>query len=246
MRAKISDEARLRDDVDLGKQEEKRTHPVSSSSALVPMKEVQGCLHWEILLIKKDASKKFGFSYANRRDLDVEGHESNELDALEVLIIRSVNDDGLLSDWNVKHPDEMVQVGDRIVEINGTRTVYDMKEELRCSQTISMRFCRFPASFEVELVKTEAITKFGFRFEKPSPTNPFVDSIHLLRIADVGNGGALHAWNTRQFLGGHYHLVVTAGMCIEAANDSEGDAEKLAEELRTSSTLRLRVRRRPK
>jgi len=194
-------------------------------------------------LTKMDALERFGFAYANRKDLNVDGCERKEIRPLEVLIVRSLMEDGLMCDWNIEHPDAAVLPGDRIVEVNGKHTVYDMKQELR-SKSISMQFCRFPAWFDVELTKTPEISKFGFRFEKPSASNPFAETIHVLRITEVGAGGALDAWNKEKFIAGKPHLVVTAGMCIEAANDMEGDTGALAEQLRTSTTLHLRVRRR--
>jgi hypothetical protein len=202
-------------------------------------------MYWEVTLTKDTALERFGFAYANRRDLNLEGCESSEIRPLEVLIVRNVMEDGLMSDWNIEHPDAQVLAGDRIVEVNGKHTVFDMKIELR-TRSIAMKFCRFPGCFDIEISKTEAVPKFGFRFEKPSSTNPFAKSIHVLRITEVGSGGSLDEWNKRNFLAGCPHLVVTAGMCIEAANGVEGgDTGALAEQLRKSTTLRMRIRRRP-
>merc|ERR1711971_69494 len=128
-----------------------------------------------------------------------------------------------------------------------------MKEALH-SDTITLKMCRYPSVFFVELSKTSPTTsngKFGIRFERPSPeyvskagVSISPDSMAILRVTDVNAGGLLDESNKAKFAAGCPHLVVTSGMYIEAANTVSGSADAIAEELKRCTSVRIRIRRR--
>lgn len=157
--------------------------------------------------------------------------------APEHLIVTKINDGGLLERWNLALPDAAVQINDRIVTVNRTGTVENMR---RCMQdaVVRLSLVRFPPVFEVELQKRPGVEKLGFKFERPSNLR-----LSELRVTEVLAEGLLSEWNRRQAAAGRFHLVVTREMRLEAANDVEGDAAGLAEELRSCSAVRLRIRR---
>merc|ERR1711988_814048 len=218
----------------------RRPRPVPSSVP-IPKTEDNECTVWKVMLKKEDASEKYGFSYANRRDLNDDSIPANT-PGIEALIVKGFMAQGLMLDWNIEHPDAEVCVGDRIVEVNGKTRIGEMKEALRADE-INITIRRYPSVFHVELTKTELQERLGFKFERPSATNPNADSIALLRITEVATGGLMDEVNKANFSQGLPHFVVTAGMYIEAANDVAGSADAIADELRRSTTVRVRIRR---
>jgi len=226
----------------------KRPRP-EPSNVPIPRSEDKGCIIWDVTLKKDEEGERYGFSYASRRDdapLD-SNSPSPAADAMaagEVLIVKGLMADGCMFDWNIEHPDAHVRVGDRIVEVNGKTTVAEMKEALK-EDTIVMKMRRYPNVFQVDLTKTEAQPRLGFKFERPTVGNPNADAIGYLRVTEVTPGGLMEESNKRSLSAGLPHFVVTAGMGIEAVNDVQGNTDSLAEELRTCTTARLRIRRRP-
>merc|ERR1711881_364490 len=86
----------------------KRPRPVPSEVE-VPKIEDNGCILWDVVLQKQDDSEKYGFSYANRRDLNSpeerDGADATLFPGVEVLIVKGVMTEGLMRDWNIEHPD---------------------------------------------------------------------------------------------------------------------------------------------
>jgi len=244
----------------------KRQQPLSESAKLVrarprptpsdvPIPKVteHDCLVWEVVLKKEEESNdRYGFSYANRRDLNA-GPDETALDqtvdstafpGIEVLIVKGLLAEGLMFDWNIEHPDAEVLIGDRVIDVNGKTTVYEMKQALK-ENLIALKIRRYPSVFTIELTKTETNSKLGFKFERPSLTNPNVETTAILRITEVIAGGLLDENNKANFAAGLPHFVVTAGMYIEAANDVDSNADSMADELRLCTNVRIRIRRRP-
>merc|ERR550514_1104515 len=99
-----------------------------------------------------------------------------------------------------------------------------------------MMICRFPERFDVELKKGGR--KLGFKFEKPSN-----QTLPELRITEVLKEGVLAECNNTQINQSRWHHVVLPEMRIEAVNEVEEDATKIAEELRQCAVAKLRIRR---
>merc|ERR1711971_1260512 len=116
-----------------------RRKPRPEPSAVPILKtEADGCILWEVTLKKEDPSEKYGFSYANRRDVAHEAEANEALPGVEVLIVKGLIADGLMFDWNIEYPDAQVRPGDRITDVNGKRSVLEMKEALH-SDTITLK-----------------------------------------------------------------------------------------------------------
>merc|ERR1712039_1011957 len=127
---------------------------------------------------------------------------------------------------------------DRIAEVNGLRTIDGMAQELR-KPSVRMQIVRYPEVFHIELTKRPELSKYGFKFEKPSNAR-----LPELRITDMSDSGLLEEGNRHHISQGLFHLVVVPGMRIVAANSVEGDAAAIAQELRSNDAgVRLRVRR---
>lgn len=167
------------------------------------------------------------------------GHQLQVLDgpAPEVLVVKKVSEDGLLHEWNDLHVDAEVRPSDRICEVNNCRTIQEMGRELR-SDSVRMMVLRYPEWFHIELRKQDGARRLGFKFERPANV-----ALSELRITDVTPDCLLDESNTQYIDQGRFHYVVTGGMRIEAANDAEGCAAKIAEELRSCQSVRLRIRR---
>lgn len=223
-----------------------RPRPVPSKAPM-PKTEDNGCISWEVTLTKQDANEKYGFSFGNRRDNTIGNTvnaATNEANKLEVLIVKGVLDEGLMFDWNYEHPDAEVHVGDRIAAVNEKASVVEMKQALR-ADSIVLKIRRYPNIFHVELTKTPALSKLGFKFERPSTSNEKKENLAILRITEVTPSGLLDETNKANVSAGMPHFVVTAGMFIEAVNGVEDSASSIADELRRcGSAVRLRVRRR--
>merc|ERR1719453_1337782 len=92
--------------------------------------------------------------------------EDNSIPAPEVLVVRRVNQDGLLEAWNKRHPEAEVKAQDRIIAVNGETAVEGMQREIR-SPRIHIKLCRYPERFTVVLSKAGNV-RLGFRFERPT------------------------------------------------------------------------------
>jgi len=72
---------------------------------------------------------------------------------------------GHLRDWNAKHVDCAVRIGDRIVEVNGTRgSSEDLVSVMKGSLQVRMLVVRRPDKFRVELAKIDGKGQFGIGF----------------------------------------------------------------------------------
>lgn len=151
----------------------------------------------------------------------------------EVLYIKKVMVGGLLNEYNVASPDSEVRVGDRVIEVNGKTTIEEMSSEFKVD-AVKMRIVRYPDVFHVVLQKRQGI-KLGFKFKAES-------ALPGLKISEVSEG-LLSEANTPAFENGDFHRVVLAGMRIEAANNAEGEAANIADEIRKATSMRLRIRR---
>jgi len=235
----------------------------SPARRIVP-RQVNGCLIWESVLKKESLKDKYGFVQANGRlefqqRLRMTSSSGNPQQQLQqqqllqqqmqrqqdvedprfagpdVLVVRRINEDGLLEAWNKRHPEARVKAQDRILSVNGVHSVEGMQKEIR-SRRIVLQFARYPDRFRVALKKNGR--RLGFRFERPT-------SQHLqeLRISEVLPEGALPDHNTEQGSLGLWHYCVLPDMRIEATNGISGDAWEMAEELKRCETVELQIRR---
>merc|ERR1712187_183261 len=164
------------------------------------------------------------------------GHSSEPIiKSPEVLIIRKIHEGGLLERWNKKYPQGEVLPHDRIYSVNGETNVEAMQREIR-SRKIVMRCVRYPDRFQVTVKKDGRM--MGFRFEKPQS-----GKYQEIRISEVLREGLVAEHNELQAERGRWHLVILPEMRIEAANNVDGDAAKIAEELKAAETITLHIRR---
>lgn len=164
---------------------------------------------------------------------------------MQVLVVKGIFEEGLLHHWNLEHPDAAVSVGDRIVEVNGKTKVDEMKAHLHDENCIEITVCRFPGIFNVDLVKTEAQPRLGFKFERPvGQTLKDSTMSTVVRVTEVTPGGLLDESNKKYAAAGQPQFIVIAGMFIQAVNTVEGDVDKIADELRGCTKVHLRVLRR--
>jgi len=224
---------------------QERTRP-EPSDVPIPTSEENGCVLWDVVLKRESIFDKYGFTFANRVAISIaaDSEGASESPSIEVLIVKSIMADGLLLDWNWEHPDAQVCSGDRIMMVNDKMIIQEMKQALR-EETITIKLCRYPMVFHVELQKTEAQKKLGFKFDRPSGTNPNPETIALLRITEVTAGGLMDESNRASITNGMPQYIVTPGMIIEAVNEIESSADAIAEELRRcTSAVKIRIRRR--
>eukprot|EP00747_Dinoflagellata_sp_TGD_P076099 gnl/TRDRNA2_/TRDRNA2_159012_c0_seq1.p1 gnl/TRDRNA2_/TRDRNA2_159012_c0~~gnl/TRDRNA2_/TRDRNA2_159012_c0_seq1.p1 ORF type:complete len:984 (-),score=259.79 gnl/TRDRNA2_/TRDRNA2_159012_c0_seq1:7-2958(-) len=212
--------------------------------------EKDGCIFWEATLTKETANDKYGFVQANGKmefeqrvsfgqysPTDKEKSKEVQLLGPDLLIVRRINEGGLLERWNRLHSNDWeVLPQDRIISVNSANTVEAMQQEIR-TRKICLKFCRYPERFRLTLSK-EGGRRLGFRFERPQNA-----SVPELRISEVLREGALLDHNRHQISIGCWHYCVLPDMRIESANDVSGDAGDIAEELRRCVNVTLQVRR---
>lgn len=221
----------------------------SSEERRPDKEEVDGCLVWEVVLKKRTEDEKFGFLQVNgkqefeRRIVSSALNGSNAADdsaaTLEgpnVLIIRRINEGGLLERWNRRHPDAQVLVNDRISSVNGATTVEEMVRATR-SCRIAMRISRYTESFKVGL-REKSGRKLGLRFE--SPQRGMSASIFVSEVLPEGLVAEHNAFQVSQR---RWDLALLPGMLIEAANEAAGEATAIAEELRSNDKVLLLINR---
>jgi len=226
------------------------------NAAPIPMRDFHGATIWEVSLVKSESARKFGFSHSDGKAefLNARSHkaagEGNKVANAKIatdpntpgpeeLIVRKVGEKCMMEEWNFIHPDAQVRLYDRITQVNGYRSVQEMKKELRrCTSSVTLEILRYPPRITVDLKKRDGARKLGFKFEKPSNQN-----LPELRITEVVKEGLLEEENQRRIAQGLYHLVVTAGMRIEIANEAHGCGAKIAEELKTCDAVRMQIKR---
>jgi len=226
------------------------------NAAPIPMRDFHGATIWEVSLVKSESARKFGFSHSDGKAefLNARSHkaagEGNKVANAKIatdpntpgpeeLIVRKVGEKCMMEEWNFIHPDAQVRLYDRITQVNGYRSVQEMKKELRrCTSSVTLEILRYPPRITVDLKKRDGARKLGFKFEKPSNQN-----LPELRITEVVKDGLLEEENQRRIAQGLYHLVVTAGMRIEIANEAHGCGAKIAEELKTCDAVRMQIKR---
>jgi len=223
----------------------------------VGSEDFNGAAVWEVILTKRGNKQKYGFSHANAKfellkdynraqagsNKNSESNVTTDLNLLspaecpEALIVKRVNEHGLLEEWNFVHPEAEVRPGDRVIKVNNSDTIQDMQKELRTA-SCTCRILRYPEVFHTELVKRADARKLGFKFEKPANA-----ALVELKVTEVAKAGLLDEVNRQHMINHCHHKVVLPGMRIEAANEVEGDCFKIAEELRKCETVVLRIRR---
>jgi hypothetical protein len=224
--------------------------------------ERDGCMFWEVLLKKETAEDKFGFVQANGK-LDFEqrlmaaAEEAGAasptatttppstpaastrpdiaiLNGPEVLVVRKINEGGLLHRYNLRHPEAEVLTTDFICNVNGQTSIEGMQREIR-SRRIHLQIMRYPESFTVPLQKNGR--KLGFKFDKIRPNSTY------LRISEILPDGALPEWNKQQVNASRWHLAVLPDMMISTVSNVTGDSQQLVNELKTAEELTLYVQR---
>jgi hypothetical protein len=194
------------------------------------------CKTWDVSLAKRADAPKFGFSYVSEKVMFLKRLGSTAFPmpaAPERLLLKRIVKGALLDEWNLANPNLQVDITDRVSRVNERETIDGMESAL-LSDEIQLRVLRYPESFHVDLVRRDALSKWGFMFGK---------SQGGLRIADVAPDGLLQEYNAVRRSQGLFHLVVLPGMWIEAVNGVEDDSAKIKEEIRQSDSLHLRFRR---
>jgi len=153
----------------------------------------------------------------------------------EVLMVREVFPSGPLATWNAEHPDAAVQVGDHILEVNGTWFAEDMQQELE-DDMVLMRVCRNSPMFNVKLEKRGR--NLGFTYKRPAD-----GTFHEMLITSVLPGGVLAAHNALHAVGNRWDLVVLPVMRIMGVNGSAGCLTMMERELREEDLVELLIRR---
>lgn len=210
---------------------------------------------WQVQMEKTQENDRYGFSHSNglekfqkERAKGVTNKGGNEAmssspqlqpdttQGPQTLVVKRILDSGLMEQWNQMHPDAVVLPGDRIMEVNGAKSIPEMQTALHAGK-VTMTVARYPNIFDIDLQKNAGARKLGFKFEKPRADK------ELLKITEVSAVGLLEGFNQQNLAAGRCHFVVTAGMHIEVANGVSGDSSKIAEELRQCEAVRLRIHR---
>lgn len=216
----------------------------------IMQKDIDGCLHWEVQLVKKTREDRYGFVQANGRtdfeswlsagyvtkdmeDGGLQGHagpemEHSPLPGPEVLIVRRIHDGGLVWGWNQVHQEAAICPQDRICSVNGHRRVETMQREFRNADTVVMKMLRYPERFSVMLSISGPAERLGFRFERPAKGSQRSEVL----ITEIMEDGLIAVHNRKQVAAGKWHYVVMPMMLIEKANDAMGNACLIADELR--------------
>jgi len=217
--------------------------------------EEHGAVSWEVSLSKREGLGKYGFAHGNGKTEYIKrrGVRENASTILpndagiqpedfgpEVLLVKRVTQGTLIDEWNKLHPDAQVRVGDLIAEVNGNSKIDGMQRELRCAH-VRLKVVRQTDRFQISLRKRDGARKLGFNFEKRGEV---IEGLApALRITEIKPVGLLEEVNLLHMSQGKFHLVVIAGMRIEAVNDIEGDLAKMGDLLRTAEELKIRIRR---
>ncbi|CAJ1349660.1 unnamed protein product, partial [Effrenium voratum] len=177
------------------------TMPNRRSQAQLPARQgmmtPDGCLLWEVRLMKSKPEDRFGFAhfsgygdFLRARNLLDPGEETPAATpvstpgrnaskgetrsefprgkAPKVLVIREVALEGLLGGWNRAHPGSEVVAYDRIYAVNGKNRVEEMQQELRKSSQVTLRIVRYPQMFAVELRGDGSVPlPIGLQVERP-------------------------------------------------------------------------------
>jgi len=159
---------------------------------------------------------------------------ANMMDGPEMLLVKKVQDEGLLQQWNANHPDGEFQPMDRIIEVNGTPWLEEMQKQLQRT-CVKMKIVRYPDRFKVRIEK--AGRKLGFSHSSHKPKN------QELRITEVAASGLMAEYNIEKANAGRWGGIVMPDMIIEQVNDVKGEASKLATELRTCQAADMVIRR---
>lgn len=237
----------------------------SPPATRIVQRQLNGCLVWETVLKKETVKDKYGFIQANGKlefkkrltmtsatassqsqqnakgqpdQVEPRPFDDEAFAALpgpDVLVVRKINEDGLLERWNKRHPEARVKPQDRILSVNNVCTIEGMQTEIRRERMV-IQFCRYPERFRISLKKDGR--RLGFRFERP--TNQHLQE---LRISEVLNEGALPDHNSESAGLGLWHYCVLPDMRIEATNGITGDAWEMAEELKRCESVTIQIRR---
>lgn len=212
----------------------------------VPKIKEDDCTCWRVSLAKREDMAKYGFAHSNaklefekeRGLTEEELAEKPFLQGANCLYVRKIAPGGLLEEYNSQHPDAEVRPSDRIMEVNGAKTVPEMKTALRADE-VTFMVKRYPETWDVVLSRRDDMKKLGLRYEKPANR-----TLQELRITDVARVGLLEEMNHGFSQRGLHHNVVLKGMCLEQVNDAVGDTGKMVEELKKDQeTVTLRIRR---
>jgi hypothetical protein len=214
-------------------------HPLPGKKAIPKTTDDSGCIHWVVALHQRADNVKYGFSHSNGR-AEFEKERGNPPDEVgpECLFVRKVKQGGLLDEWNKEHPDGEVVMGDRILDVNGNRTADSMQAATSADGHLTLHVVRYPATWNVLLQKRDDKKRLGFKFDHPPNCG-----LPELRVTEVGTEGLLEEWNASHASQGLHHLCVLPGMRVEKANEKQGSAALLAQELMKCQVVNLVVRR---
>eukprot|EP00927_Polykrikos_kofoidii_P071075 TRINITY_DN67408_c0_g1_i1.p1 TRINITY_DN67408_c0_g1~~TRINITY_DN67408_c0_g1_i1.p1 ORF type:complete len:2635 (-),score=764.39 TRINITY_DN67408_c0_g1_i1:134-7891(-) len=159
----------------------------------------------------------------------------------ETLVIKKIANDGvsLLVRWNAEHPEAEVRRRDRLLAVNGKRTIVEMQEEFRTA-SVTMKVARYPKNFIIELQRSET-KKLGFKFAPAKSVNR--NELKVIEVLPNDGTTLLEDKNLEHMREGLYHLVVTPGMRIEGVNEVSGNVEAMIQELKTAEVVHLHMRR---
>jgi hypothetical protein len=233
--------------------------------------EQDGCLFWEVMLIKEGADETFGLTVSDGQLYFEErlvswrcSHCASGPNGLppcpncprtfpingarvsgpSELIVWGFDERGALERWNRSvSPLSAVEPGDRILEVNGERSIDGMLQQIARSQRVCLFMKRYPEVFSVSFAKDEFVFGRGLGFRCPLQCHCPGRRLESLIITELLPSGIVPDYNARQAKPGGWQNVLLQGMEIESVNGVSGDAQAMAEELRTWEGVTLHVRR---
>jgi len=150
----------------------------------------------------------------------------------DVVLVSSIRP-GVLTAWNDSQPDSRVQVGDRVLEVNGIIAYEHMLSGIE--DHARMLVARPAQYFKITLGRNGH--SLGFRYKKRR------GKMANLLITEVLTEGALPRHNAEQLRAGRWEFVVLPGMRIWKVNDAAGDQAGMVEAIGKFETIELNIDR---
>jgi hypothetical protein len=143
----------------------------------------------------------------------------------ELIIVKF--DHGPVTAWNEAHPESAIQVGDRVVSVNGIAGSFTkLIQVLRSDEQKLKLKVRRPAEMKVTIGKPKITSKLGVELTATG------DCIQVDKVKQ----GLVQAWNEAY----PYHCVGTGDLIVEV-NGVRGLGHKLWDEVNSATSLELTV-----
>lgn len=188
---------------------------------------------WKAKLEKPPGKTQFGLAHMPAKD------------GASVLVVAKFLEDGPVDKWNMScktagKAEHMIQVGDRIVEVNGSEGSVRALQAALVADEVTLRMQRYPETFELTLHKASKDQLCGIRMEIRSAPQ---QTDRVLVVAEVQKNGMVDRWNKEAAWRGEYHMVVTAHMEISSACGISGEPEVMKQALKDHMQLPIVFRR---